>query len=123
MELPSTFSWDDKFINILLLYCFIFDETYIYNFQFDGTEHIYLLGKNKNKMQIGTLYRKLIFMLEKNIDLSYYNFFSKEIFSHPKVSKWLNDIYKFISSNEKIITFNDVFKSIENVFQINNVRL
>ena len=128
MRLPNTETWDTKFIGILLLYTLLFTEVYIYKYDL-SSNYLYLLCKNKKKINSESMYKKILFISgifsndSKNSD-NLSNLFSNEIFELPEIRQWLLDItniVKNINQNtyKKNIIFEDIFEILDKTLKIN----
>lgn len=118
IKIPNKAHWDTAFINSLLLYCLLFNEVYIFNFDLI-TNVTYLLCKGKKKINNETIYKKLIHII-LNKDYINAHLFSKDIFVVPSVAEWLSNILQIKNTPQVLnIVFNDVLIIINATLKIN----
>ena len=122
IKVPNIDNWDTQFVNILLLYSFLFEEIYIYKYNLTDLS-TYLICKNRKKINNEILYKKLIDILVNPLFTNKHNLFNESVFTNFAKSwlKKINDIIiNEINENDEI-KLDTILTSIETLTtNINN---
>lgn len=116
IKIPNSCDWDTKFINVLLMYCLLFNEIYMFKFDLI-TNSTYLLCKGKKKIANETMYKKFIFFILRGSG----NIFLENIFQSDAVKLWLENIYNIVITNtvSRDIKFNTILDIINKSLKVN----
>jgi hypothetical protein len=119
IKIPNVSEWDTQFINIMLVYALLFNETFVFKFDLT-TKSTYLLCKNKKKISNETVYKKLIHIISNKDFTDDCNLFSKEIFKLPVIKNWLENIFKIMDYDEAETTsFDTILSAVNSTLKIN----
>jgi hypothetical protein len=117
INLPNPTEWNITTINALILYGLIFQELYLFKFKFDNILYTVLICKNKKKISVEILYKKLLSLLSSEY-LESHNLFSLDYVKNTSnINKLLDIINK--SDNVSPIILSDIIYEINKVLDMN----
>lgn len=117
INLDNPDKWDMHTINGIILLGLLFQEMYLFQFNFEGNLYTVLICKNKKKINTETLYKKLMLVSESTY-LDTHNLFPLEyVRNEIKFDLTLYDLLKNINSAPT--TFGDIIYEINKVLDMN----
>lgn len=118
IQIPNANDWNTSFINVLLLYCLLFSEVYIFTFDL-LTRHTYLLCKTKKKINNEITYKKLMHIILNKDFTADTNLFCESLFTQPAIADWLHNVKQIQTDKKNNIVFSDILILVNSVCQIN----